>query len=56
MSTEDDKKAIKLVNLKRMDGYILNKKHIELMTRISQTKKTPLLLTKEPEHKAKVNI
>ena len=24
------------------------------MTRISQTKKTPLILTKEPEHKAKV--
>ena len=25
------------------------------MTRISQTKKTPAILTKEPEHKAKVN-
>ena len=55
MSTEDDKKAIELVNLKKTDGYILNKKHIELMTRISQTKKTPQLVTKEPEHKANVS-
>ena len=40
MNTEDDKKAIELVKLKKTNGFILDKTHIEVMTRISQTKKT----------------
>ena len=54
MSTEDDKKAIELVKLKKTNGYILNRTHIEIMTRISHTKKNPAIVTKGPEHKAKV--
>ena len=40
MSIEDDKKAIELVKLKKANRYTLDKTHIEVMTRISQTKKT----------------
>ena len=29
--------------------------YIKIMTRISQTKKNPAIVTKGPEHKAKVN-
>ena len=54
MSIEDDKKAIELVKLKKANRYTLDKTHIEVMTRVSQTKKTPALITKRPEHKAKV--
>ena len=54
MSLEDDKKAIELVKLKKSNGYTLDKTHIEVMARVSQTKRTPALVTKRPEHKAKV--
>ena len=54
MSTEDDKKAVELVKLKKTNGYILTRAHIDIMTRISQTKKNPAIITKGPEHKAKV--
>ena len=39
LSSEDDKKSIKLVNLVKIDGYKLNTNHIPHMTRISQTKR-----------------
>ena len=48
LNQEDDKKTIELVNL-------VKKQNIPHMTRISQTKKIAICITKEPDGKAKVN-
>ena len=48
MSPEDDKRAIELVELKKSNGYRLDKTHIEIMSRISQTKNNPAPATKGP--------
>ena len=53
MSPEDDIRAIELVDLKKSNGYILNKTHIQFMSRVSQN--NPAATTKGPANKAKVN-
>ena len=53
MSAEDDIRAIELVDLKKSNGYILNKTHIQFMSRVSQN--NPAATTKGPVNKAKVN-
>ena len=48
MSPEDDIRAIELVELKKSNGYVLNKTHIQLMSRISQN--NPAQTTKRTSH------
>ena len=52
MSPEDDIRAIALVDLKKSNGYVLNKTHIQFMSRVSQN--NPAVTTKGSADKAKV--
>ena len=53
MSPEDDIRAIELVDLIKSNKYILNKTHIQSISRVSQN--NPAATTKESADKAKVN-
>ena len=53
INPEDDKRAIELIELKKSNGYSLDKTHIAVKSRISQNNPAPA--TKGPANKAKVN-